>query len=466
MRRIIIMLFAVMATMLSFNQKANAQKQVKVPVFEGIVTAKKGNVNIRKEASAQSEKIGTLYADISFYPIISQTEDWYCILIPYYFLDMDNPDLDITDGRVTCGYVSKAFCKNIGINENTRGLSNFVYYLEKNIGCENPIRKSGDYKQNIIVSGTFALYINEEGRCMGRDEGRFIGVPHKGIMVGEYINKMDAIMYTLEHNLDLQKIDEIYGEMSSDFYDPSAPAEQTLTDEQIARSMNFAHKAIMYAVPNYYDEENNYNISDNKGVEIMYVDMDKYPFKYETIQFNDDETFSYFVVDNGEEASNDNTQDLGEASNDNTQDSGLTEDIKQSQATIERAEQALKDMEKIQKELNPEPEVTTNTPHLSARLLNIENRDGTLLIDLAVKSDRDKNKLAFSFGTYTEEEGKTGDIKGYSVLIGNKKPAKDEETLVRISIKGKGSLHSLYKAMALLDYNGGKAMINVYNITW
>lgn len=300
MRRIIIMIFAVIATMLSFNQKANAQKQVKVPVFEGIVSAKKGNVNIRKEASAQSEKIGTLYANISFYPIISQTEDWYCILIPYYFLDMDNPDLDITDGRVTCGYVSKAFCKNIGINENTRRLSNFVYYLEKNIGCENSIRKSGDYKQNIIVSGTFALYINEEGRCMGRDEGRFIGVPHKGIMVGEYINKMDAIMYTLEHNWDLQKIDEIYGEMSSDFYNPSAPAEQTLTDEQIAKSMNFAHKAIMYAVPNYYDEENNYNISDNKGVKIMYVDMDKYPFKYETIQFNDDESFSYFVVDNEE----------------------------------------------------------------------------------------------------------------------------------------------------------------------
>lgn len=455
MRRIIIMIFAVIATMLSFNQKANAQKQVKVPVFEGIVSAKKGNVNIRKEASAQSEKIGTLYANISFYPIISQTEDWYCILIPYYFLDMDNPDLDITDGRVTCGYVSKAFCKNIGINENTRRLSNFVYYLEKNIGCENSIRKSGDYKQNIIVSGTFALYINEEGRCMGRDEGRFIGVPHKGIMVGEYINKMDAIMYTLEHNWDLQKIDEIYGEMSSDFYDPSAPAEQSLNDEQIAKSMNFGHKAIMYAVPNYYDEVNNYNISDNKGINIMYVDMDKYPFKYETIQFNDDESFSYFVVEDEEEASNDNTQDLG-----------LEEKINENQATIERAEQALKDMEKIQKELYPEPEVTTNTPHLSARLLNVENRGGTLLIDLAVKSDQDKNKLAFSFGTYTKEEGKMDDIKGNSVLIGNKKPAKDEETLVRISIKGKGSLHSLYKAMILLDYNGGKAMINVYNLTW
>ena len=455
MRRIIIMIFAMIATMLSFNQKANAQKQVKVPVFEGIVTAKKGNVNIRKEASAQSEKIGTLYADISFYPIISQTEDWYCILIPYYFLDMDNPDLDITDGRVTCGYVSKTFCKNIGINENTRRLSNFVYYLEKNIGCENSIRKSGDYKQNIIISGTFALYYNEEGRCMGRDEGRFIGVPHKGIMVGEYINKMDAITYILEHNWDLQKIDEIYGKMSSDFYNPSAPAEQSLTDEQIAKSMNFGHKAIMYAVPNYYDEINNYNISDNKGINIIYVDMDKYPFKYETIQFNDDESFSYFVVDDEEEASNDNTQDLG-----------LEEKINEIQATIERAEQALKDMEKIQKELYPEPEVTTNTPHLSARLLNVENRGGTLLIDLAVKSDRDKEKLTFSFGTYTEEEGKMDEDKGYSVLIGNKKPAKNEETLVRISIKGKGSLHSLYKAMIMLDYNGGKAMINVYNLTW
>ena len=32
----------------------------------------------------------------------------------------------------------------------------------------------------------------------------------------------------------------------------------------------------------------------------MYVDMDKYPFKYETIQFNDDESFSYFVVDEEE----------------------------------------------------------------------------------------------------------------------------------------------------------------------
>lgn len=30
MRRIIIMIFAMIATMLSFNQKANAQKQVKV----------------------------------------------------------------------------------------------------------------------------------------------------------------------------------------------------------------------------------------------------------------------------------------------------------------------------------------------------------------------------------------------------------------------------------------------------
>lgn len=64
----------------------------------------------------------------------------------------------------------------------------------------------------------------------------------------------------------------------------------------------------------------------------------------------------------------------------------------------------------------------------------------------------------FSFGTYTEEEGKIDAIKGNSVLIGNKKPAKDEETLVQISIKGKGSLHSLYKAMALLDYNRSNSL--------
>ena len=39
----------------------------------------------------------------------------------------------------------------------------------------------------------------------------------------------------------------------------------------------------------------------------MYVDMDKYPFKYDTIQFNDDESFSYFVVEDEEEASNDSS---------------------------------------------------------------------------------------------------------------------------------------------------------------
>lgn len=72
--------------MLSFNQKAPPpKKQVKVPVFwggEGIITAKKGTVNIRKEASAQREKIGTLEADIIFYPILDQTDGWYRILVP------------------------------------------------------------------------------------------------------------------------------------------------------------------------------------------------------------------------------------------------------------------------------------------------------------------------------------------------------------------------------------------------
>ena len=108
MRRVIIMIFAVIATMLSFNQKANAQKQVKVPVFEGIITAKKGTVNIRKEASAQSEKIGTLEADIIFYPILDQTDGWYRILVP----DIDEESTNI-EGKVTCGYVAKTFCKKV-----------------------------------------------------------------------------------------------------------------------------------------------------------------------------------------------------------------------------------------------------------------------------------------------------------------------------------------------------------------
>ena len=66
----------------------------------------------------------------------------------------------------------------------------------------------------------------------------------------------------------------------------------------------------MFAAPRSYedlkapkDEVSN----DNMGVEVMYVDMDNYPFKYETIQFNDDESFSYFVVDDEEEASNDSS---------------------------------------------------------------------------------------------------------------------------------------------------------------
>lgn len=454
MRRIIIMIFAMIATMLSFNQKANAQKQVKVPVFEGIITAKKGTVNIRKEASTQSEKIGTLKANITFYPLLDQDDEWYRILLP----ESDDYSIQEKEGQVTCGYVAKAYCKMSPINENTLKISNFVYYLKDKIDCKNIIRKQGDYKQSLIVSGTFGKYYNEVGRCVSRDEGRFMGIPHKGVIVGSYVDKNAIFLDAIENRYDLEKIDYIYGNMSTDLYDPSFDYDKPLTDEQIARALKLAHNAIMFAVPHTYDSRKewpNGDSVDNKGIEIMYVDMDNYPFKYETIQFNDDESFSYFVVDDEEEASNNNTQDLG-----------LEEKINKNQATIERAEQALKDMEKIQKELYPEPEVTTNTPHLSARLFNVENRGGTLLIDLAVKSDQDKNKLAFSFGTYTKEEGKRDEIKGNSVLIGNKKPAKDEETLVRISIKGKGSLHSLYKAMILLDYNGGKAMINVYNLTW
>lgn len=289
-----------------------------------------------------------------------------------------------------------------------------------------------------------------------------MGVPHKGVIVGNYVDKYAIFTDAIENRYDLGKVDYIYGNMSTDSYNPSFDYNKPLTDEQIARALKKANNAIMFAVPHTYDSRKewaNGTAVDNKGVEIMYVDMDKYPFKTETIQFNDDESFSYFVVENEEEASSNDTSET-------SQDSSLAEKIEESQATIERAEQALKDMEKIQKELFPEPKVSTNTPHLSARLLNVENRGGTLLIDLAVKSDRDKNKLVFSFGTYTEEEGKMDAVKGYSVLIGNKKPAKDEETLVQISIKGKGSLHSLYRAMALLDYNGGKAMINVYNLTW
>lgn len=454
MRKIIIMTFAVIATILSFNLKANAQKQVKVPVFEGIITAKKGTVNIRKEASAQSEKIGTLKANITFWPLLDQDDEWYRILLP------KSDDYSIQEeGQVSCGYVAKAYCKNIPMNENTMGISKFVYYLEDKIGCKNIVRKQGNYKQNLIASGTFGKWYNEVARCVDRMDGRFIGVPHKGIMVGEYIDKRDAILEIISNGWDIQKFEDIYGEMDSDFYNPSSSNNQTLTDEQISKSIKFAHKAIMFAAPNNYNDGFDFEGYDNKGIEIMYVDMDKYPFKFETIQFNDDESFSYFVVEDEEEASNNDTSET-------SHDSSLTEKIEESQATIERVTQALQDMEKIQKELFPEPKVSTNTPHLSARLLNVENRGGTLLIDLAIKSDQEKNKLAFSFGTYTEEEGKMDAIKGYSVLIGNKKPAKDEETLVQISIKGKGSLHSLYRAMTLLDYNGGKAMINVYNLTW
>lgn len=297
MRRIIIMIFAMIATMLSFNQKANAQKQVKVPVFEGIVTAKKGNVNIRKEASAQSEKIGTLYADISFYPIISQTENWYCILIPYYFLDMDNPDLDITDGRVTCGYVSKAYSKIATVEDGPNNFSQMVDYIMDNVSCYGSRRQEGKYKRKIIITGIFTgHYIGI--RWIGSEQGRFIGdVIHKGIMVGNFIN------FFANNSLpDWMDQDETWNE--------SETVAEELTEQQIDNTLKYSHPAILFAAPRSYedlkapkDEVSN----DNMGVEVMYVDMDNYPFKYETIQFNDDESFSYFVVDDEEEASNDSS---------------------------------------------------------------------------------------------------------------------------------------------------------------
>lgn len=76
-----------------------------------------------------------------------------------------------------------------------------------------------------------------------------------------------------------------------------------LTDQQIENALQYSQKAILYATPRSYDENKDYKGSaadDNMGIEIMYVDMDKYPFKYETILFNDDESFSYFVVDEEE----------------------------------------------------------------------------------------------------------------------------------------------------------------------
>ena len=298
MRRVIIMIFAVIATMLSFNQKANAQKQVKVPVFEGIITAKKGTVNIRKEASAQSEKIGTLEANITFCPLLDQDDEWYRIL-----LEETEEGSQETDGRVICGYVAKAYCKMTRMNEETNRLSNFVDYLEEKIGCTNTVRKQGDYRQNIIVSGTFQKWYDDRGRCGDKKEGRFIGVPHKGVMVGCFTNKSSTFTDAIEKGYDIGKVDYIYGNMSTDSYDPSFDYKKPLTDEQIARALKLAHNAIMFAVPHNCDSKKEMDCrstTDNMGLKIMYVDMDKYPFKYETIQFNDDESFSYFVVDEEE----------------------------------------------------------------------------------------------------------------------------------------------------------------------
>ena len=290
MRRIIIFTIALMAFLFSFNQKTMAQKRVKVPIFEGIVTAKKGTVNIRQEASAQSKKIGSIQADIIFYPILDQTDEWYRILLPD--VDIDSPSID---GKVTCGYVAKAFCKKVMKEDYPSSLSQMVNYLEEKLGCKNLVRRKGIYKQNIIASGTFVYHYNESGRYIGEDDGRFIGVPHKGVMVGYYVNQW--LLPDNSYNTLVER-DAKFGNMSY-FSDGNE-----LTDQQIANTMKYSEKAILFAAPHSYDEEKDYHgepMDDNMGIEIMYVDMEKYPFKTETIQFNDDESFSYFIVTEEEE---------------------------------------------------------------------------------------------------------------------------------------------------------------------
>lgn len=290
MRRIIIFTIALMASLFTFNQKTMAQKRVKVPIFEGIVTAKKGTVNIRQEASAQSKKIGSIQADIIFYPILDQTDEWYRILLPDD--DVDSPSIV---GKVTCGYVAKAFCKKVMKEDYPSSLSQMVNYLEEKLGCKNLVRRKGIYKQNIIASGAFVYHYNESGRYIGEDDGRFIGVPHKGVMVGYYVNQW--LLPDNSYNTLVER-DAKFGNMSY-FSDGNE-----LTDQQIANTMKYSEKAILFAAPHSYDEEKDYHgepMDDNMGIEIMYVDMEKYPFKTETIQFNDDESFSYFIVTEEEE---------------------------------------------------------------------------------------------------------------------------------------------------------------------
>ena len=302
MKRFIIILIALISSTLAFNQAVKAQNRIKVPVFESVVTAKNGSVNIRKEASTKSDKIGKIYANRRFYPLLEETDEWYCILLP-----ATEDESQKKDGLVRCGYVSKTYSKAIAIDENLKDLSNLANYLETKMDCKESKRMEGDYRNNLIVSGTFSKYFNEEGRCVAIEEGRFIGIPHNGIITGMYTDKMDITTYILGHNFaDLDKLEDIYGTMSSDQDESSNPKNNILTDEQIAKSLKFANNAIMYVVPHSFDSKKDWpggenKDFDNKGVEVMYVDMEKYPFKTETIQFNDDESFSYFIVTEEEE---------------------------------------------------------------------------------------------------------------------------------------------------------------------
>ena len=165
MKRFIIILIALISSTLAFNQAVKAQNRIKVPVFESVVAAKNGSVNIRKEASTKSDKIGKIYANRRFYPLLDETDEWYCILLP-----ATEDESQKKDGLVRCGYVSKTYSK--------------------------------------------------------------------------------AIMYVVPHSFDSKK--DWPGGESKDF--------------------------------------------DNKGVEVMYVDMEKYPFKTETIQICSNKPFYYSVV--------------------------------------------------------------------------------------------------------------------------------------------------------------------------
>ena len=102
MKRFIIILIALISSTLAFNQAVKAQNRIKVPVFESVVTAKNGSVNIRKEASTKSDKIGKIYANRRFYPLLEETDEWYCILLP-----ATEDESQKKDGLVRCGYVSK-----------------------------------------------------------------------------------------------------------------------------------------------------------------------------------------------------------------------------------------------------------------------------------------------------------------------------------------------------------------------